>query len=304
MPLSTYRAFAPGKLFLLGEHAVLQGYPAIVCAIDRYIHVTLTQRPDKKILITSSLGQHNTHLDTLCVQKPFEFVLSAITLFQEKLSHGFELQISAEFPDNIGFGSSAAVTVATLKVLATSIGLPLSKMSQLTLAKQITLLAQQGMGSGADIAASVYGGVLYFDPTTLEVRQLLTHPPLTVLYTGYKTRTPEVIEQVKKLFSQRPKALLEIYQALGELVPEGAKALEDANWKKLGLIFKQAQTLLCSLGVSDEKTNALVSKLENFPGIWGAKLSGSGLGDCVIGVGEPSADIPEKIPVLIAKPMD
>ena len=37
---------APGKLFLLGEYAVLEGYPAIVAAVDR--HAVLQPTPRSK----------------------------------------------------------------------------------------------------------------------------------------------------------------------------------------------------------------------------------------------------------------
>ena len=45
---------------LMGEHAVLRGQPAIVCAINKRMKVTLTPREDKAVLMHSALGEHET----------------------------------------------------------------------------------------------------------------------------------------------------------------------------------------------------------------------------------------------------
>src|SRR5689334_7689388 len=110
-----YRASAPGSLMLLGEYAVLYGKPAIVCAVEKRMTVTLTPRTDQRIIIDSArLGHYETDLATLKIEKPFLFVLGALKHFQTKCRRGFNIEITAEFCDQIGFGSSAAVTVATL----------------------------------------------------------------------------------------------------------------------------------------------------------------------------------------------
>jgi mevalonate kinase len=103
---------------LFGEHAVLNGSMAIACALDKYITVTLTPRTDNKIVINSELlGKYETAIKEIKIEHPFQFVLSAITLYINKIKMGFDLSINADFSDKEGLGSSAAVTVATISVL-------------------------------------------------------------------------------------------------------------------------------------------------------------------------------------------
>ena len=49
---------APGSLMLLGEHAVLEGSRALVCAINRRITVELRVRSDRVVKIVSELGDY------------------------------------------------------------------------------------------------------------------------------------------------------------------------------------------------------------------------------------------------------
>src|SRR5579864_4695671 len=115
-----HKASAPGSLMLLGEHAVLHGKQALVCAIDKRLTVTLTPRDDKCIQITSKLGRYSAELSEIKIEKPFQFVLGALQVFMEsnELSQGCDISIQSEFSDQMGFGSSAAVTAATLSALA------------------------------------------------------------------------------------------------------------------------------------------------------------------------------------------
>ena len=118
MARASFKASAPGSLMLLGEHAVLHGQPALVCAVNRRIHVSLAPRNDGAIRITSSLGRYSASIDRIKPAKSFRFVVAAIRRFGRKLTTGFDLRIDSEFSHKIGFGSSAAVTVATLAVLS------------------------------------------------------------------------------------------------------------------------------------------------------------------------------------------
>lgn len=51
--MNIIRTSAPGKLILIGEHAVVYGKPAIITAVNKRCFVTISKRDDKKIKINS-----------------------------------------------------------------------------------------------------------------------------------------------------------------------------------------------------------------------------------------------------------
>ena len=53
---------APGSSMLMGEHAVLRGYPALVFAINRRITANLKPRSDGQICINTSFGNFKSEI--------------------------------------------------------------------------------------------------------------------------------------------------------------------------------------------------------------------------------------------------
>jgi mevalonate kinase len=282
----SFKASAPGSMMLLGEYAVLHGKQALVCAVDKRITVTLTPREDTRIEIHSSIhGHYATEIAELSIERPFHFVLGALRQNQSKLKRGCHIDITSEFSDKIGLGSSAAVTVATLAVLANWLNL---KVSLPELVRQGRNLVRQiqGVGSGADIAASVYGGIVGYSTQPLVVeKHAITHP-ITALYAGYKTPTVDAIKKVHNYFSAYPVLYRHICNSIGQCAVEASRLVRMGEWKKIGEIMNTQQGMMESLGVSSSHLRNLVDNLRNQPGILGAKISGSGMGDCVIGLGE------------------
>jgi mevalonate kinase len=295
------KASAPGSLMLLGEYAVLYGKHALVCAVDKRITVTLTPREDDQVHIHSDLhGHYVTDLNQLSIDKPFHFVLSALKEFQTRIKRGCDLDIQSNFSDRVGLGSSAAVTVATLAALVGWLNI---RMSALDLVRQGRNIIRQvqGVGSGADIAASVFGGMVGYQAQPLVAEKYAFTHPLTALYAGYKTPTVEAIAKVQQYFAAHPTLFRQLAQSIGQCAQEGMLCVRKNEWKKLGEIMTIQQGLMESLGVSTPLLRDMVADLQKQEYIFGAKISGSGLGDCVIGLGETPAHYTyanlERIPV-------
>ncbi len=274
---------------LLGEYAVLHGHHALVCAIDKYMSVTLTPRDDEKIIIDSALGHYETSLNNLQGITPFQFVLTAINSLKKYLSHGCHLKIESEFSSTVGFASSAAVTVATLTVLSEWLELSLSKSDLIKLGRDV-VREVQGAGSGADIAASVLGGIVHYRMEPFIAEKLSLTYPLTVVYSGYKTKTAIAIKQVQVRFADLPEIFANLMKTINACVIQGIDALNQQNWQKFANLMNIQQGLMDALGVNTAAMQSVIILLKQQPNLLGAKISGSGLGDCLVALGESLLD--------------
>jgi mevalonate kinase len=286
MASQLYKVSVPGSMMLLGEHAVLVGKEAVVVAVDKRLHMELIPNSSNTITISDSrLGIMTQTISDLQIVAPYKFVCCAILEFKSVIKTGFTLNINSEFSSVIGLGSSAAATVATVAVLSQWLyGEPFTPDQVFMVAKKV-ILAVQGSGSGADLAASVFGGVINYTMQPCVYTRLPNIPSLTAVYCGYKKPTPEVIQIVTTAARSQPELFAALFAEINSIVQQAKLAIQQQNWHELGLLFNQHHELQKRLGVSDTLLNSIVEKLIAQNTIYGAKISGSGLGDCVIGLG-------------------
>lgn len=277
-------ATAPGSLMFMGEHGVLHGKRALVCAVDQYMRVTLEPRRDRIVRIVSALGEDQAELGAIEIRAPFRFIWSAVREGDEELSTGFDLIVESEFSSMIGLGSSAAVTVATLAVLDAWRGRALDREMLHQRAWDV-IRSVQGRGSGADAAASVFGGMVAYATQPLKIEPLKALHPITVVYSGYKTPTAEVIAKVETERQARPALFDGFFFEVDECVKMAVDAICLDHWAEVGHFMDRNHALMEAIGVNDETLERIAVALREQPEILGAKISGSGLGDCVIGLG-------------------
>lgn len=281
---------APGSLMLLGEHAVLHGHRALVCAINRRIKVRLFPLEADELRVVSELGIYECPLNNLLDHASMRFVIQAVRQHVDQLPSGLELRIESEFSADIGFGSSAAVTVAThAAILAWLLGEP--PRTELLFNESLqTVHAVQGRGSGADLAASVFGGIVGYriapdyEPVPISI-------PLTAVYCGYKTPTPEVILKVEQWRAEQPEHFGRIYKEMDASAEKALNCLKRHDLPGFGAVLNRNQQLMDEMGVNTPELEEIVTALQSASDVFGAKISGSGLGDCAVGIGY--AELPE-----------
>lgn len=262
---------------LMGEHAVLQGSAAISCAVQSRLTVSINRLTTNRLIIHSALGTYESTIDSITPDSRFRFVLACL----EGQSSGLEVTISSEFSSTVGLGSSAAVTVATMGALLGP------NVDRLTLFhKSVAVVRKvQKVASGADVAASVFGGAVFYrmDPVVIEPLPCLL--PLTLIYSGSKMATTEVIARVLAEQKKHPDTFTAIFKLMDLLTHQAKEAIRQQDLKTLGELFNQHHGLQEALGTANRPLAEIVHLLRQEPAIFGAKISGSGLGDCCIGLG-------------------
>ncbi len=282
------KASAPGKLMLFGEHAVVYGKPCIVTAVDHRISASIEERKDKKIIINApDVGIKNCEIDlneNLENQpKEVRFVFQAIKNFFDKygISSGLEVTTKSEFSSRLGFGSSSAVTVATLKALSELFSIKMSNKEMFDLGYK-TVLDVQGVGSGFDVAAAVYGETIYFRNKGEVIEKLkIDSLPLVVGYTGIKADTPTLVKNLAKKRELYKLIIDRIFEKIETIVENAKIFFSEKHFPALGEMMNFNHGLLNALGVSCKELEILVHTARSV-GAYGAKLSGAGGGDCMI----------------------
>ncbi|MEU5524409.1 phosphomevalonate kinase [Streptomyces sp. NPDC047860] len=195
----TVTRHAPGKLFVVGEYAVLEpGHPAVLVAVDRHVGVTVSAAHGAEVVIESDLFPQGARLrrgaggltwsgagdDTDAGPRVLErlgHVVSAIDVVDALLAERgrrpppVRITITSGLHRDgtkFGLGSSGAVTVATVSAVAAYYGLDLSPDARFRLALLATA-RRDPRSSGGDLAASVWGGwVAYRAPDRAAVLTL------------------------------------------------------------------------------------------------------------------------------------
>jgi mevalonate kinase len=283
---------APGKLMLFGEHAVVYGKPCIVTAVDQRIRLTAEKLASNELVVDApDVGISGYRKDTgklgvgMEIPKGVKFIEFTVKNFKNVygLPGGVKINTKSDFSSEFGFGSSSAVTVAVVKALSELFQTKLSKKALFDLSYK-TVIEIQGVGSGFDLAAAIWGGTLYFVGGGEVIKPFKTRSlPLVVGYTGIKADTATLIRQVGELYKSQKAEIEGIFDSIQEIVEAAKIAIEDSNLKKLGELMNANQNLLAKLGVNSSELNNLVTAALA-SGALGAKLSGAGGGDCMIAV--------------------
>jgi mevalonate kinase len=295
---------APGKLFVLGEHAVIYNGTCIVTAVDSRLRMTLTQSPSlhaPQLTITApdvDLQAWRCGLQTLIEKSEFSgpssFIESCVALCQHYFPEKFgdfdlTIETSSDFGATLGLGSSSATVAACLFGLAVLLDIDLDPFDLFELGVQ-AIQQVQTLGSGADLAAAIYGGTLYYinDPADRDVIPFdLNELPLLVVYSGTKAKTVSYVKEVAKLKDRWTDAISQIIETMLLLVENGRTRLDNQNWPDFGQLMNIQHGLLHALDVDTPALSNIVFAARA-AGAYGAKLSGAGGGDCAIVLVDPA----------------
>ena len=269
------RVAAPGKLVLAGAYAVLEGAPAIVAAVDRYAYAF------------EGAGQSTAEARAALADPPAVDV-------SELQQDGVKL----------GLGSSAAALVASIAFRAAQRGQDLRtepiRRAIFSRAREAHAEVQSG-GSGVDVAASTFGGVLRYTISSEPERvELPRGVHFVAFFSGASARTSDLRARVDALRARDARGFVARMTALAEVATNAERALRDGAASAFVEALAGSGPALAALGEAADApivpaafaTLAKAARAEDaafFP-------SGAGGGDVgvFVGTAAPSASFKKK----------
>lgn len=264
-PPGTWVGTAPGKVIVVGEHAVVHGHRAVAAAINLHTRVALRERPGRSEVEDTSIWDARLPA-ALATVVPAE---------------GLGVSIESELPVGCGLGSSAALAVAAVRAVAAREGRVAS----------VAECVERGFGvervfhgnpSGLDHTVSALGGPVIYRRGEKPSALRLAHPlRLVIGNTGTPGNTAEMVAAVAE---RNPEAELLRLGALAEMV-----AARLARGHDIGPFLHEAHWLLRRIGVSTRALDDLCRAMEA-AGARGAKLAGAGGGGVAIALVDPERE--------------
>ncbi len=266
---------APGKVILSGEHAVVYGKPALVCAIDQRLRFTLWKRPSQNVNL------NNKDKNILLIA---DIVKNYLKNKKIKITCGdFDFEIKSQIPLGRGLGSSAALSVAAV---ASFLRFYTGKNFEKEIINNIAYEVEKHFHknpSGVDNTASCFGGLIYYrrefeflkniSLLSFKIPQII-EKNLFLIDSGppFET-TGQMVEFVGKRYNKKPDYIEQIFNDIEKVTKRMVVAIikEDVNFFQQAILDNQI--LLEMLGVVSKKTKAMLTSLNQY-GI--GKITGAG----------------------------
>lgn len=322
---------------IAGEYAILEPrHQAIVAAVTRYVHVTVSDSDQHRIHISGSKQgdvtwtYENRQVYVNPSDHPWHFIESAISTVLNYLddpddwADPFALAIASELADEqgkkYGLGSSAAVVVGTITALLYRAYGRRTKLST-DLIYKLAIIAHfrvQGNGSGADIAAAVFGGWLCYTAFSSEwlaqrlnagipirtiahepwpqfaISHLILPAPMTlrVGWTGHPAATAPLVQKVQASQYDDSDRYDHFLQASSRAVETLLQGFTNEDPARLLTGISQNRQALSQYGqhtgipIETPLLSTLADTAEKLNGA--GKSSGAGGGDCGIAITDQS----------------
>lgn len=327
----TYTVRIPGKLFVAGEYAILEaGNPAILFAVNQYLSCRVATNSVANTIELSSDLPELTPLqfkrnEPIPAHAQWRYVLSAIQVVEDLITawqqplRCYQLHFATELMDEhgakYGFGSSGAVTVATIKALFYFYGMDIPSPETLFKLAAITLTRMGATGSLADIAVNCYGGWVFYRSLDRQwlAEQLASHVPIETLlacawpcltiesltppthlqvHIGWTTSPASTDQHVQSFHMQKekhPALYQQFVKDSADAVHRMKSAFDQQDVEQLQQELTNARRLLLTLdqaynlSIETLTLKQLITLAEQHGFV--AKSSGAGGGDCGIAFG-------------------
>ena len=286
----TYQGFGAGKVILFGEHSVVYGEPAVAAALS--VGVRAEAEASKIWSLTLSAPGWDFASDFEGDTPLDEGLRRLRSTLEDTLGtlRPAVIHLTCDLPTGAGLGSSSALAVAVARVILHRNGID----DDLDLVLRAAMASEgvfHGTPSGIDHTTSAKGGLLRFQRTPKATFHALpSAAPLRLLVAQVEpgASTAKMVAGVRELW-EGSASTKNIVSTLGSLAEAGQKALEAGNQVEVGRCMNAAHDALKQLGVSTPALDEAQAQALS-AGAFGAKLTGSGGGGCVIALVSPDLE--------------
>ncbi len=268
-------ASAPGKILIAGEYAVLDGGEAVVMAVNRRARAELGDQPAELSPFLAAAAR--VVADELGADR-------AALVARTRVDSG---PLADESGAKLGLGSSAAAITAAV---ALALPPPGDRRLLHRVAHRAHAAAQGGTGSGADVAASVWGGVLLCRPPDragdpLRIAPIALPPDLVLVpvWLGRPADTRALVAAMNDFARREPAACQVLYERITRAATDLADALRasqavTAVWE--GGVAAAELGRAAGVELATEGHRLLAERAEALGGA--AKPTGAGGGDVAL----------------------
>jgi mevalonate kinase len=281
------KASAPGKVILFGEHFVVYGVKAILCAINKRIRVTAEKSEENKISIKSNIGNLTLEPNKLISEinsplKPFYYLANKMIQNQNT---GIEIIVESDIPLGVGLGSSSACCVAGAAAI--------SRLFNETSKEEILKLAIEAEKtifentSGADCTVCTYGGIMEYDKEN-GFKKIESEPNfhLVIANSNIEHSTESIVARVREFKERDETRFVTLCNNESKLVKDVLRFLKENNIKEIGDKAIRNQEYLETIGISNDKLREMIQIGQNKS--FGAKITGAGGGGCIFALTDES----------------
>jgi len=288
-PVPLASAVAPGKVILLGEHAVVYGRPAIAIPVDAVEARAVVWPSDRPLAVEARFpddeGQEPQSYDVAGANEALAAAVRAALAFAGRRDPPTWLvQVSSSVPTGRGMGSSAAVAVAAVRAVARAASAHPDDAAVGAMAREAERVTH-GTPSGIDDTVIALGRPIRFSGgvgSPLAPKAALT---FLVADSGARGPTRALVEGVRDRRAERPDVYEAWFDRVGRLVDDAAAALAAGDTSRLGRLMDANHLVLQAMRLSTPNLDRLVGAARA-AGARGAKLSGAGGGGVVVALVE------------------
>jgi len=280
--MTQVEATAPGKVILVGEHAVVYGRPAIAVPVrERVARATIRETGTGCVLAVLDLGRELRLMDA--GDDEALAVVARATLARLGLppNPGWRVELSSAIPIASGMGSGAALSAALVRAIYAQAGVTPDPavVSELVFGGE---LLYHGTPSGIDNTVVAYDRPVWFvNGSPPEVFTPGAPFLLAIGDSGVPSSTRAMVDGVRRRHTADPTHYDAWFDEIASLVLAARTAIETGETARLGPLFDRNHSLLAQMGVSTPLLDRLI-EVARAAGAAGAKLSGGGGGGNLI----------------------